>query len=598
MRGNTPGVWKFLATATAVMLLGLAGCATAPPHTSEKAVQPVQVSNAELLQRAGSAIERGEFGNASQYLQQLEQRQLSNSERIDQLLVATVLALKSEQPDSAEYSLERLQSLRDQATSSQDARISLLRATWYGQRGEHYAAVRERVFIAPVLQGTLANSNHEAIWNQLMAMSEEELNDKSAQNTGTELGQWLELAILTRHSGLSLDDQIAALEQWRSRNPLHPAARQLPGSLAYLSTLAAQRPERVALMLPLSGPLAASGQAIRDGFLAAYYQALEKGQATPELTMLDSQGAESVDQGYAEALMTGAQWIVGPVSKQEVVTLAQRPELAIPTLALNYGDPSPNNEASTPANLYQFGLAPEDEAIQVAEQAWADGHRRALVMIPEGPWGERIFTAFRDHWLALGGELGETRFYTSQSDYNPDIKALLNVDDSASRNRLMRQLLRQSTEFEPRRRQDVDWVFLVAQPQQARQIKPTLAFNFAGDLPVYATSHVYSGQPDPNHDRDLNGIRFCDLPWVLEGGQLYNQVEKNSDSGQGPYLRLYALGVDAYRLLPRLPQLQAFPDNRLDGETGSIQLDAQRRIHRQSECAIFRSGRPALLSQQ
>ncbi|MDO6806074.1 penicillin-binding protein activator, partial [Wenyingzhuangia sp. 1_MG-2023] len=91
-------------------------------------------------------------------------------------------------------------------------------------------------------------------------------------------------------------------------------------------------------------------------------------------------------QGYAEALMSGAQWVVGPVSKQEVVALEQRQDLAIPTLALNYGDPAADNEATTSANLYQFGLAPEDDAIQAANQAWADGHRRALVMIPEGSW--------------------------------------------------------------------------------------------------------------------------------------------------------------------------------------------------------------------
>ncbi|MDP2506343.1 MULTISPECIES: penicillin-binding protein activator [unclassified Oceanobacter] len=588
-----------MATATAAMLLGLAGCTTTPQDTTPvKAIQPVQVSNAELLQRAGTAIERGEFGNARQYLQQLQQRNLTNSERIEQWLVATVLALKSGQPDDAEQSLQQLQSLRDQATPSQDSRISLLRATLYGQRGEHYAAVQERVFIAPLLQGSLANSNHEAIWGQLMAMSEEELADKRAENTGSVLGQWIELALLSRHSSLSVDEQLASLALWRRQNPTHPAALQLPGSLAYLTQLANQRPERVALMLPLSGPLAASGEAIRDGFLAAYYQAIATEQPTPEVTLIDSQGVDSISQGYAEALMSGAQWVVGPVSKQEVVALEQRQDLAIPTLALNYGDPAADNEATTSANLYQFGLAPEDDAIQAANQAWADGHRRALVMIPEGSWGERIFTAFRDHWEALGGVLGETRFYTQQNDYNPDIKALLNVDDSVNRNRKMRQLLRQTTEFEPRRRQDIDWVFLVAQPQQARQIKPTLAFNFAVDLPVYATSHVYSGHNDTDHDRDLDGIRFCDLPWVLEGGPLYDQVEQNSDNGQGPYLRLYALGVDAYRLLPRLPQLQAFPNSRLEGETGVIQLDAERRVHRQSVCAIFRDGRPVLLSQE
>ncbi|MDO6805622.1 penicillin-binding protein activator, partial [Wenyingzhuangia sp. 1_MG-2023] len=101
------------------------------------------------------------------------------------------------------------------------------------------------------------------------------------------LGQWIELALLSRHSSLSVDEQLASLALWRRQNPTHPAALQLPGSLAYLTQLANQRPERVALMLPLSGPLAASGEAIRDGFLAAYYQAIATEQPTPEVTLID-----------------------------------------------------------------------------------------------------------------------------------------------------------------------------------------------------------------------------------------------------------------------------------------------------------------------
>merc|ERR1712000_3169 len=90
----------------------------------------------------------------------------------------------------------------------------------------------------------------------------------------------------------------------------------------------------------------------------------------------------------------------------------------------------------------------------------------------------------------------------------------------------MRSLLRESTEFEPRRREDADWVFLVALPQQGRMIKPALAFNFANDLPVYATSHVFSGVVNSLKDRDLNGVRFCDVPWLLESSELHDSVER------------------------------------------------------------------------
>ena len=69
---------------------------------------------------------------------------------------------------------------------------------------------------------------------------------------------------------------------------------------------------------------------------------------------------------------------------------------------------------------------------------------------------------------------------------------------------------------QPSRRQDIEFIFLAATPQQAQQIKPTLNFQYAGDVPVYATSHVYSASGDVNQYNDMNGIRFCETPWLLE----------------------------------------------------------------------------------
>ncbi|MEK9712819.1 MAG: penicillin-binding protein activator, partial [Thalassolituus sp.] len=150
-------------------------------------------------------------------------------------------------------------------------------------------------------------------------------------------------------------------------------------------------------------------------------------------------------------------------------------------------------------------------------------------------------------------------------------------------------------EFEPRRRQDADWMFLVALPEQARQIKPTLAFNFARDLPVYATSHVFSGEINTRADRDLNGIYFCDAPWLLRPSEVKLAVD-DATGGQGGFARLYALGADAFRLVARVKQLQAFPDSRIYGSTGALTLDEQRRIHRHTDCTRFNGGAPVQLA--
>jgi len=611
MRGNSSvnglhqtsflAVRKWLLGCGIGIAIGLSGCSSSPTYPdSGLAGDSVSLSNQALLNTASDSLKDGEFRNAALQLQLLSERNLSQSEQIDYLLLMAQLRLSQNEPEIAQGYLEQLQAIQQFASPAQERRYGLLKVNVLEAQQQFLAAARERDFLAGILTEQQWPDNHEKIWQNLMQLPEQELLSWAEKSPDTQFGDWLQLAAIGKNSRLTLDEHLAAVTAWRQQHPAHPASQTLPGGLAILADIAASRPKHVALLLPLSGPLAKTGQAVRDGFMAAYFESLNKGSETPLLQIYDSQNFADIDAAYSAAQLDGAEWVIGPFNKLTVQALQQRPELPLPTLALNYGERSGSiNEAleNPPAsNLYQFGLAAEDEAEQIAERAWADGHRRALVMMPKGNWGERIYAAFEQRWLELGGEIGEQRYYSNRQDYNPEIKALLNVDDSQKRYKTMRRILRESTEFEPRRRQDVDWVFMVALPKQARQIKPTLAFNFAGDLPVYATSHVFSGIINPRKDRDLNGIRFCDVPWLLEKSELHQQIEKTVDSGQGGYARLYAMGVDAFRLLPRLKQLEAFPNSLVFGSTGALSLDAQRRIHRRTECTRFRSGRPARLA--
>ena len=579
----------------AALCAGLSGCASKPgPADSGAEVSGAVESNASLLQQARRALNAGEFGNAAAQLQPLSERPLSVRERIDFLLLSAELHLAQQEPDLSAPFITELSDLLPQASNEQEIQASLLKARWYEVTGQHLAAARERDFQAPLLSGDAAKSNHERIWQNLMLMPEAELLEWAERSPDTQFGQWLQLAALARNSRLTLDEQLVAVDQWQQQHSLHPAARTLPGGLAMLKDIANNRPRHVALLLPLSGPLEKTGSAIRDGFMAAYYESLNKGFTVPQVRVYDSQQLSDINAAYAQAQFDGAEWLVGPVNKMQVQALQERDSLPLPTLALNYGDRATNE--TTPANLYQYGLAAEDEAVQIAEKAWADGKRRALVLVPQGNWGERIVAAFEERWLALGGSISEQHYYPNRQDYNPDVKALLNVDESQRRYQAIRRVLRQSTEFEPRRRQDADWIFMVALPQQARQIKPTLAFNFAADLPVYATSHLYSGEPNPAKDRDLNGVQFCDVPWLLQSGDLQQTVEQAIPGGQGSYARLYAMGVDAFRLLPRLKQLEVLPNSQVFGSTGALMLNHERRIIRRTECTEFRNGRPVRIA--
>jgi outer membrane PBP1 activator LpoA protein len=279
----------------------------------------------------------------------------------------------------------------------------------------------------------------------------------------------------------------------------------------------------------------------------------------------------------------GAQFVIGPLRKEEVEALAQRGNLTAPVLALNTIDSN-----WLPAGLYQFGLAPEEEARQVAERAWLDGHTRAAMITPNGPWGTRIAQAFRDRWTELGGQVVTSAGYESQeNDYAAPLRAMFALDASDRRHNQVENVLGRSLEFTPRRRQDVDFIFLAAFPRQARLLRPQIKFHHATDLPVYATSHVFTGTMAPEEDRDMDGAVFGDMPWVLEG--LQPAALKRHE---GQMARLVALGVDAYNLLRYLRLLENYPAERYEGGTGELQLDDKRRVQRQLAWARFISGRP------
>ena len=586
-------------------IISLTGCATTT-QTEQNAQSTFRPENSVQLEFIRQQLDAGEFGNASYQLQQLDLTNLSPLGRAEWHLLSAENFIGKGESSAASYHLEKFNALIDSANPEQEYRAALLSARVLELNGEFFQAARERDFVSAILPIEQQPANHDQLWADLMQIPNSEMQAWAAKIPETRFGAWLELAAMSKNYYLTLDEQLEGVRNWQMTHPGHPAAKRLPGVLAMLENIAASRPTQVTLLLPLSGRLGRTGEAIRDGFMAAYYASLNKGSQVPAVTVIDHATVGTMDEAYAGAIQAGSQWLIGPLNKADVEELQQRPALPLPTLALNYASSSASSSdlistandvftRESPAELFQFGLSAEDEAIQISQQAWADGRRRALVMIPEGTWGERIFQAFEAKWLELGGEIEETQYYPRVKDYNPNIKSILNVDSSQERYKTIRGLMRQSVEFEPRRRQDADWMFLVALPDQARQIKPTLAFNFARDLPVYSTSHVFSGEISTRQDRDLNGIYFCDTPWLLRDSELKQEIESAVKGGQGSYARLYAMGVDAFRLLARVKQLEAFPESRIYGSTGTLTLDAQHRIHRQTECTSFRGGEPVKL---
>ncbi|KAF1011124.1 MAG: Penicillin-binding protein activator LpoA [Pseudomonas fluorescens] len=573
----------------------LAACASSPssslgdlPRTPEQLLE--QAASAKTpekaallrLSAADQAYQQNNPGRSAQILAQVPLDTLKPAAQVYASTLSAELAMARNQPKAALTALSHpsLQSLKELPTDQQ-IRTGTVHAKAFEADGQTLNAARERVALAPLLKGDAASQNHEAIWALIAALPADQL-----QATGNPtLDGWISLALAVKNAG-TLEQQQTAIDTWCAQNPGHPAASQLPLPLTKLKELASQPLNKIALLLPQDGPLASVGKALREGFMAAHYQAEQAGQKPPVIEFYDSSRLGSIDEFYSKAQAAGVQLVVGPLEKPLVKQLSSRPQLPIQTLALNYSETDQN-----PAQLFQFGLAAEDEAREVSRRARADGLHRAAAMVPRGEWGERVFKAFRQDWEANGGSVVGVEYVDQPVALAQQIADLFQLRKSEGRARSLQSTVGADVSAQPSRRQDIDFIFLAVTPQLAQQIKPTLNFQYAGDVPVYATSHVFSASGDKNQYLDMNNVLFCETPWLLDTTDpLRNQVAAQWPQANGSLGRLYAMGVDAYRLAPRLGQLKALPDTRIDGLSGSLGVSAHQRVDRQMPWAQFTNG--------
>lgn len=432
---------------------------------------------------------------------------------------------------------------------------------------------------------TIVGAMHRSIWSDLQKVPEQDLLRALEDASEPRWQGWLSLSALIAQQQKSQLDLRREVSLWQGEHPNHPSANKLPGGLNYLMEHT-QMLQNVALILPLSGRLAPAAKALRDGYLASYYAAQTQTQSThPTLQILDRDRYGSIEQAYTEAIAAGAQLVVGPLDKTDVASLSQMPGRQVPVLALNRLDtPGPVNEMA----LIQLALAPEDEADQIAQLAFGQGHRRAMLIRPQGSWGDKMEQALFERWAALGGTIAAAARYSDREDYSTSVATALSLAESERRAADISRLLATKVEFTARRRQDVDAVFLLSRNSaEARSLKPLLAYHYAGNLPVYSTSSIYRGITD-TRDKDLNGVKLLETPWIL-GPQSRSQ-DAPMIPGTDSYTRLYALGGDAFLLQSRLSQLQGGPDVFIRGNTGLLSLDPQLRIKRQLLPATFDGG--------
>lgn len=327
---------------------------------------------------------------------------------------------------------------------------------------------------------------------------------------------------------------------------------------SFPDTAPAKAGGQVGLILPLkSATFGLAANAVKQGFMAAFAFQPKNHRFSVKVYATDDQPGSMLD-AYQLAIQEGSQIIIGPLTRNGVTKIAGSGLVNVPTLALNI----PENDTALPPNLYFFGLSVEGEARQVAHIAFKQGKTTATTITANTPLAKRSQQAFMEEWEKLGGTL------IAQYSFTDDINSFSTLRGALSNNL-------------------PDMIFLSADYRKARLVRPYLG----APIPTYATSQINSGRNEPSRDVDLNDIQFVDMPWLLQQDHpavmIYPRMEKFISADLE---RLYALGIDAYRLA----EIMLFsPTSRtvaLDGVTGKITLSTDQQIIRELTPAIFRQG--------
>lgn len=544
------------------------------------------------LRAVSALISGGLFVQANAGLGKIEVIELGDNLILQKQILVARLALGQNFPEKAVRSLALIRHLDTSPLLRQEAYE--LKAIGYARSGNPINSIRERIFRDELL------TNPESILeNQLAIVNTLTLVRSNVFPSGINGVQaktykgWKDLAAL--YKNYTGDAFVAKYEPWSIKFDRHPISAKTLDYLVNNPTAVVVQPNKIAIILPFSSSLGKAADAVFSGIAAAHYESTSA--MRPELLVYDNgSGSADLQAIFQRAIDDGAELIIGPLDKPSVNSVVAATDVTVPTVVLNYATDS----SATRQSLYQFGLLPEEDVRQTAEQAALDGHIKAAVLFPEGELGSRLSTAFENIWHEFGGSIvTSTRYNPAKNDFSKPIKNLLGINKSQQRRRTLEQIINQSVEFSDRRRQDIDLIFLVALPKQGRLIKPQLRFFRAKDIPVYATSHIHQVGSNARTNTDLDGIVFCDMPWTIRKStdeDLSNSAYKTDFKLlDNPRARLYALGVDSYNVVPYLSALGSNATRSYEGLTGYLTLNENKQFRRELVCSRFKRGKAITL---
>jgi len=484
----------------------------------------------------------------------------------------------------------------------------------------------------------------QQVWQWITSIPASSLD--SVGSAYPDLSPFITLRELTEENASSPEKLAKSLQQFKQVYRGHVLENALPENVIEATELTDAGANDIAVLLPLSGRLARTGQVVKNGIMAAYYTDVEKRQdehLLPRLRFIDT---NEVDTQHLLSEIGDTKFIIGPLLKDTVERLIPSLPLGVNVLALNRPDELPDNASAKgvttgssnpaiaddalasgtglagddtqnelhslglPTSLNYYGLAPEDEAKQLAEFIFNKGYRAPIVIAAQSSLYQRMDDTFKKHWRILNNQENKQRANITSVSFNDSnslregITQALDVAQSNERINQIEYMTNDEVYNMPRSRRDIDAIVAFASPQDTELLNPIIEASLnpydGKQVPVYATSRSMDYDSGKNQWRDLQNVHFIDMPWLMPSHSwqpLQQEVEQAWQNQNTMQKRLFAFGYDAYQLLPQLGMLNTLKYLSHEGLTGTLSLNQQGEVIRKQPQAIIRNEKVQMLSE-
>ena len=562
------------------------------PTTPVATNEPISAADAEethqlgLIEVARKELTNGDKRRALAISFTLQQSEYAQVRQQNQLLLAQSFTANQQWPEFEAW----LQGLSLQAIPAADRLNFVIETTNYYSLQQDPLTAINWLFELDILAANIPENakGRDLLWQQLVQLSDADIQALKTNHPRSQA--WLELLRIAKGFAGDQASLKKAVTDWVVRNPMMPAEADLPADVQNLGSTVAYAPARVGVVLPLSGQFKTLGESLQLGMVAA------ASESERSLVFIDS--TQTPDAIIAELEQANVEFVLGPLLREDVDKLQAHAGWRWPTLFLN----SKPEAAANKADQFYFALGVEDEAAQMMQYFQQRQFHNPVLIYAVNPIGQRMAQHFQMLWQQRTGKAVESYSYGTQDQLKSLINQFLETSASEERVKELNRLSGRTVKAEMHSRQDIDAIYLIADPVQTRLFKPFIDVTVsptARSLPIFTSSRSHSLKVDRSDQRDLAGLTMTEMPWLLPQATTstplrasYDQLFPEQDE---TLQRLFAMGFDAVQLIERLKIQQQFPIMSYQGLTGSLRLPDGVSIQRQLTLAQYRQGKLQLL---